>query len=146
MWRTYGLERFRPTARQHQRISSPALCQLDLTFTLQGTLSLSYLNLHQTTLTLNRLTSGPYFSFFSYFSLFFDPDPYFSLLFKKTALLSLLFGVSCCQIKWRTLKTCLFTLIFNIKSTFLLIKSLSPIQTMYILAHFYISLKKFKPW
>jgi len=45
---------------------------------------------------LPRLTSGPYFS---YFSLLFDPEPYFSLLLRKTALLSLLFGVSCCQIK-----------------------------------------------
>jgi len=43
--------------------------------------------------TIHRLTSGPYFS---YFSLLFDPEPYFSLLFNKTALLSLLFGVSCC--------------------------------------------------
>ena len=43
-----------------------------------------------------RLTSGPYFSYFSYFSLLFDPEPYFPLLFKKPALLSLLFGVSCC--------------------------------------------------
>jgi len=32
----------------------------------------------------DRLTSGPYFS---YFSLLFDPEPYFSLLFKKPALL-----------------------------------------------------------
>jgi len=44
-------------------------------------------------------------------SLLFDPEPYVSLLFKKKALLALLFGVSCCRIKERTLKTCLFTLI-----------------------------------
>ena len=44
----------------------------------------------------SRLTSGPYFS---YFSLPFDSEPYFSLLFNKTALLSLLLGESYCQIK-----------------------------------------------
>ena len=58
-----------------------------------------------------RLTSGPYFS---YFSLLFDPEPYFSLLFEIQPYYSYFFGVSCCQIKESTLKTCLITLIFNI--------------------------------
>jgi len=67
---------------------------------------------------LTRLTSGPYFSYFSYFSLLFDPEPYFSLLFEKQPYYSYFFGVSCCQIKVNTLKTCLFTLIFNILCNF----------------------------
>ena len=45
--------------------------------------------------------------YFSYFSLLFDPEPYFSLLYKKNSPTIPTFGVSCCQIKYRTLKTCL---------------------------------------
>ena len=56
---------------------------------------------------LSRLTSGPYFSFFS---VLVDPDPYFPLLFKKTALLSLLFGgCHVVNLNKKTLKTSLYT-------------------------------------
>ena len=41
---------------------------------------------------LCRLSSGPYFSYYSYFSLLFFLCSYFSLLFSENALLSLLFS------------------------------------------------------
>ena len=52
-------------------------------------IQLFFFKTHQSV--LNWLSTGPYFSFFSYFSLLFSFDPYFALLFSEIALLSLLF-------------------------------------------------------
>jgi len=95
------------------------ICQLKVKVLIEGQkLSLKYSLILQA-------DQCPYFSYFSYFFLLFDPESYFSLLFRKTALATIPTFWGAMLSNWiKNIKKSFYT-DFQHKIFLLLIKSLS---------------------